>query len=128
LRGEALNLQRRDAARVDFGRFTPVVFTLVYYAVSPLYGARTHLGIHAAATMNRALADAKFEIGWDADPWSLALWTARDSVVPVLAVAALLVVVDRGARRELVPSFVADPIRRWTRVGRRRDETRRRRR
>ena len=130
LRGEALNLQRRDAARVDFGRFTPVLFTLLYYLL-PLYGARTHLVIHAAACMNRALADAKFELGWDADPWSLALWTARDSAVPVLAVAAFLVVVDSGARRELVPSFVADPIRRWLRGGtvtRRREETKRRRR
>ena len=87
LRREALNLQRRGAARVDFGRFTTSIFTLFYYALSPLYGARTHLAIHAAATMNRALGDAKLELGWDADAWSLALWALRRSAAPVLAVA-----------------------------------------
>ena len=128
LRGEALNLQRRGAARVDFGRFTTSIFTLFYYVLSPLYGARTHLAIHAAATMNRALGDAKLELGWDADAWSLALWALRRSAAPVFAVAVLLVVLDRGARRELVPSFLADPTLRWLRGGKgRRRGTRRRR-
>ena len=50
------------ARRVDFGRFTTSIFTLFYYALSPLYGARTPPRDPRPRPMNRALGDAKLEL------------------------------------------------------------------